>query len=177
MRGVRLNSWQRVGIALSVLWVIVGAWLAQRVVFDPVRAGYSKCMSLGVGQSICKAELGKGIARRKERLPGAIGVFALAPISVAWLLTYVIVWTVRWRVPAALELGGRLEEGFVENERKPKRKGADCQSMQAYIDEPKAARAPMPLVGAREQYLAALRRLPKDARIAELESLREQLED
>ena len=54
MRGVRLNSWQRVGIALSVLWVIVGAWLAQRVVFDPVRAGYSKCMSLGVGPSICK---------------------------------------------------------------------------------------------------------------------------
>ena len=35
-------------------------------------------------------------------------------------------------VPAALELGGRLEEGFVENERKPKGKGADRQSMQAY---------------------------------------------
>ena len=48
------------------------------------------------GSSICKAELDKGIARRKERLPGAIGVFALAPISVAWLLTHVIVWTVRW---------------------------------------------------------------------------------
>ena len=67
--------------------------------------------------------------------------------------------------------------GFVENQRKPKGKGADRQSMQAYIDEPEAARAAMPLVGAREQYLAGLRRLPKDARIAELESLREQLED
>ena len=106
MRGFRLNSWQRVGIVLSVLWVIVGAWLAQRVVFDPVRAGYSKCISLGVAPSICKAELDKGIARRKERLPGAIGVFALAPISVAWLLTYVIVDRAldQARVPAALEL-------------------------------------------------------------------------
>ena len=62
MRGFRLNSWQRVGIVLSVLWVIVEevASFSQRVVFDPVRAGYSKCISLGVGPSICKAELDKG---------------------------------------------------------------------------------------------------------------------
>ena len=93
MRGFRLHSWQRVGIILSVLWVLVGAWLAQQAVYAPLRTGHSKCISLGVAPSICKAELDKGMARRKkEELPGAIAVFALAPIALVWL----IIWIVRW---------------------------------------------------------------------------------
>ena len=61
-------------------------------VYAPVRAGHSKCISLGVAPSICKAELDKGIARRKkEELPGAVAVFALAPIAIVWL----IIWTMR----------------------------------------------------------------------------------
>jgi hypothetical protein len=56
-RGFRLNSWQRVGMVLSVLWVLVGAWLVQQAVYGPVRAGYSKCISLGVAPSICKTGL------------------------------------------------------------------------------------------------------------------------
>ena len=89
MRGLRLK---RIGIILSVLWVLVGAWLAQQAVYAPVRAGHSKCISLGVAPSICKAELDKGIARRKKELPGAIAVFALAPIALVWL----IIWILRW---------------------------------------------------------------------------------
>ena len=93
MRGFRLNGWQRIGIILSIIWVLVGAWLAQQAVYAPVRAGHSKCISLGVVPSICKAELDKGIARRKkEELPGAIAVFALAPIALVWL----VIWMVRW---------------------------------------------------------------------------------
>ena len=87
MRG--LNGWQRIGIILSVLWVLVGAWLAQQAVYAPVRAGHSKCISLGVSPTICKAELDKGIARKKEELPGAIAVFALAPIILVWLIAWV----------------------------------------------------------------------------------------
>ena len=93
MRGFQLHSWQRVGIILSVLWVLLGAWLAQQAVYAPLRTGYSKCISLGVAPSICKAELDKGTARRKkEKLPGAIAVFAFAPIALVWL----IIWMVRW---------------------------------------------------------------------------------
>ena len=72
MRTFRRNGWQRIGIILSVLWVLVGAWLAQQSVYAPVRAGHSKCISLGVTPSICKAELDKGIARKKEELQGAM---------------------------------------------------------------------------------------------------------
>ena len=93
MRGVCFNGWQRIGIILSIVWVLVGAWLAQQAVYAPVRAGYSKCISLGVAPSICKAGLDTGMARRKkEELPGAIAVFALAPIALVWL----IIWIVRW---------------------------------------------------------------------------------
>jgi hypothetical protein len=93
MRGVRLNGLQRIGIILSVLWLLVGAWFAQQAVYAPVRAGYSKCISLGVAPNICKAGMDAGIARRKkEELPGAIAVFALAPIALVWL----IIWMVRW---------------------------------------------------------------------------------
>ena len=92
MRGVRLNGWQRIGIILSVLWVLVGAWLAQQAVYAPVIAGHSKCLSLGVPPSICKVQLDAGIARKKEEIPGAIAVFALAPIALIWL----IIWIARW---------------------------------------------------------------------------------
>ena len=91
MRGFRLNGLQRIGIILSVLWVFVGAWLAQQAVYAPVRAGHSKCISLGVAPSICKAELDKGIARRKkEELPGAVAVFALVPIAIVWLIIWIV---------------------------------------------------------------------------------------
>ena len=101
MRGVRLNGWQRIGIILSIVWVLVGAWWAQQAVFAPVRAGYSKCISLGVAPSICKAGMDTGVARRKkEELPGAIAVFALAPIALAWLIIWIAL-TVRARLPAS----------------------------------------------------------------------------
>ena len=93
MRGFRFNGWQRIGIILSVLWVLVGAWLAQQAVYAPVRAGHSKCISLGVAPNICKTGMDAGIARKKkEELPGAIAVFALAPIALVWL----IIWIARW---------------------------------------------------------------------------------
>jgi hypothetical protein len=101
MRGVRLNGWQRIGIILSIVWVFVGAWWAQQAVFAPVRAGYSKCISLGVAPSICKQGLDAGMARRKkEQLPSTVAVFALAPIALAWLIIWSALW-VRARLPAS----------------------------------------------------------------------------
>ena len=100
MRGFRLKGWQRIGILLSVLWLLVGAWLAQQAVYAPLRAGYSKCLSLSVPPSICKAELDKGIARKTEELPGAIAVFALGPIILVWLIAWIVRWVRRGFQPA-----------------------------------------------------------------------------
>jgi hypothetical protein len=33
MRGFRLNGWQRIGIAVSVLWFAVGHWWAELILF------------------------------------------------------------------------------------------------------------------------------------------------
>jgi hypothetical protein len=100
MAGFRFNGWQRIGIILSVLWLLGGTWLAQQAVYAPVRAGYSKCISLGVPLSICKAELDKGVARKKKELPGAIAVFALGPIVLFWLIAWIVRWVRRGSQPA-----------------------------------------------------------------------------
>ena len=67
MRGIRLNGWQRIGIILSIVWVFVGTWWAQQAVFAPVRAGYSKCISLGVAPNICKVGMDTGSPEERRR--------------------------------------------------------------------------------------------------------------
>ena len=58
-------------------------------------AGHSKCISLGVPPSICKVQLDAGIARKKEEIPGAIAVFALAPIALVWFIIGIVHWVRR----------------------------------------------------------------------------------
>jgi hypothetical protein len=110
MRGIRFNGWRRIGIILSIVWVLVGTWWAQQAVFAPVRAGYSKCISLGVAPNICKAGMDAGVARRKkEELPGAIAAFAIAPIALAWLIIWIALW-VRARLPVGGVEGASPEQ-------------------------------------------------------------------
>ena len=83
--------------------------MAQQAVYAPVRAGYTKCIFLGVVPSICKAGLDTGIARRrKEELPGALAGFALTPIALLWL----IIWIGRW---VKTRLAARETKGFARS--------------------------------------------------------------
>jgi hypothetical protein len=43
--GVHLNGWQRIGIVLSVLWLIVGGLWGNNSLFNPIYQRYSTCVS------------------------------------------------------------------------------------------------------------------------------------
>ena len=95
MLGFRLNRWQRIGIVLSSLWAIVGTIWAQRVLF-PTNL-YSKCVDAGVTDAaFCKRIYDAHIANAEKYQLGVTLIYAVAPVAIAWLLVYIVVWTVRW---------------------------------------------------------------------------------
>jgi hypothetical protein len=104
MRGFRLNRWQRIGIVLSVLWVPVGLIYeigasndryeaAFTPVYDVCRDKQDRHLNKGrTNNTNCAAKAGRVATEPWWIVP----LTALAPIAVAWLLVYIIVWTVRW---------------------------------------------------------------------------------
>jgi hypothetical protein len=89
MREFRLNGWQRIGIVLSVLWAIVGAIWGLKIAAAP----YDACMSNpALDWKYCEVAYGSNLTPGYQ-IGWAVAV-GLLPISLAWLLIYVI-WTVR----------------------------------------------------------------------------------
>jgi hypothetical protein len=101
MRGFRLNGWQRIGIVLSMLWAVVGGLWGNHIDIQeggaiPI-AHYKWCISQpDYDDDECShtfdEEYAAGV-RGHWALPAIVG---LVPIPVAWLLVYIVVWTVRW---------------------------------------------------------------------------------
>ena len=103
-----LNIWQRLGIVVSVLW-LVGGGIWQRT-YDVDRAStmmqsqYLPCSEaasqLGAGAQVanekCMSEALKTFNIFLEGSWGNVAVFAIGPILLAWLLAYLILRTVRW---------------------------------------------------------------------------------
>ena len=71
MRRFRLKGWQRIGIVLSVIWLIVGPVWGLILV-------HNLLWFVGVSD------------------PYVAATFALLPIPFLWLFLYIVVWTVRW---------------------------------------------------------------------------------
>jgi len=100
MRGlVRLNGWQRIGIVLSVLWAIgagVHLWLGwQTVSYGYWRAYYHCVFTPGNDENSCQSAQEDAEKKPTEYVRVMLPL-ALAVIPIAWLLVYIIVWTVRW---------------------------------------------------------------------------------
>jgi hypothetical protein len=102
MRGVvRLNSWQRIGIVLSVLWVLfVSMQFFQNAgdVNGPgISSVYLQCISEpDAHRSVCKARAEWFREQAISEFRAGWPWFALGPVLVVWLLLYSILWTVRW---------------------------------------------------------------------------------
>jgi hypothetical protein len=101
MRGVHLNGWQRIGIALSVVWLIVGCLYIRHGQLQNAaeRSGitYSSCKDAvnDFASSQCIAHAGT-IYRMYEGSWDSAALIALIPIPIAWLFTYGLVAFVRW---------------------------------------------------------------------------------
>jgi hypothetical protein len=99
MRGFRLSGWQRIGIVLSLVWAIcalVYFWQEEEARIARYQKAHYECLfAPNSDQSLCDAKF--------EAVNGAIRMSevnlllrALAPIPIAWVAIYIVVWTVRW---------------------------------------------------------------------------------
>ena len=101
MRGFRLNGWQRIGIVLSTLWAVVGGlWgyhiATQGAIASPLEH-YKSCISQPYYDDECSHTLDEEFAAGlRDQWAFAVTMAGLVPIPVAWLLVYMVVWTVRW---------------------------------------------------------------------------------
>ena len=99
MRGFRLNGWQRIGIVLSVLWAIAAGayvWQGSRNLSYVYWRTYYHCVfTPGNDENSCQAAKEQAETVPSKYVSLLLPV-ALAAIPVAWLLVYIVVWTVRW---------------------------------------------------------------------------------
>jgi uncharacterized membrane protein len=96
MRRFRLSGWQRIGIVLSVVWLVVGFVWARHLIYDPIYASDAQCLGSTKDWSICDSSYKKDLAIGRDEELGMFAIVALAPIPIAWLLAYGIVALVRW---------------------------------------------------------------------------------
>jgi len=99
-----MNGWQRIGLILSVLWML-GAGYYQRS-SDMDKAGRMGGWTMEICHktqsakgsydfSSCSAEFEKMFHTFAEGSWGNVAIVALA-IPLAWLLAYIVVWLTRW---------------------------------------------------------------------------------
>jgi hypothetical protein len=100
MRGSRLKGWQRIGIVLSVLWVLCVSmpFFQHADVNAPgIASVYLQCIGephADRRECRARAEWFRDEARSEFR--AGWPWFALGPVLVVWLFIYSVVWTVRW---------------------------------------------------------------------------------
>ena len=99
MRGFRFNGWQRIGIVLSLVWAVGAAgnaWQSWGDRRDDLDKAYFNCLfKPGTTPSDCdtKDRVGQAAA---EKYAGKLLLQWLAPIPIAWLVVYGLIWLVRW---------------------------------------------------------------------------------
>ena len=101
MRGVRLYSWQRTGITLSVLWVLcVSMWFYQHIPNENapgIASVYLQCIAKpNAKRRECKARAEWFGEEAQSEFRAGWPWIALGPILVVWSLVYILVWVVRW---------------------------------------------------------------------------------
>ena len=101
---MRLGGWQRVGVVLSVLWVIFAAIYLQVTVNESnakTRAMYyGWCMEDSTAGKLPKSTDCYAYAA-SQMVPDSANwwvfpLLAMVPLTVAWIFVYVVVWVTRW---------------------------------------------------------------------------------
>ena len=104
----KLNMWQRLGIVLSLLWII-GGGLWQRTsdvsqASSMMQSQYQPCSETAsqliygtdAANEKCMSEALKTFNIYLEDSWAKVVFFAIAPVLLAWLLAYAFLWTARW---------------------------------------------------------------------------------
>jgi hypothetical protein len=100
---MRLNGWQRIGIVASVIWAIGAPIYLDNEAQSDAEKRYSRvygsCRDVPSNEpELCAQRAGAAYGSvPRYHFTSANGTFvALAPIPVGWLLTYALVYLIRW---------------------------------------------------------------------------------
>jgi hypothetical protein len=99
---MRLNGWQRIGIALSLPWIVVGTlWESGASIEKSTSLSklvYSVCSEDHPFSNTCAADFSHNYARDLELSNHwADGVaFGVVPVIMAWVAVYALLWIARW---------------------------------------------------------------------------------
>ena len=95
MRRFRLDGWQRIGVVLSVVWVVVGGTWGWRHAHDKIDEEFRACVrafETPAEFQACRETRFRAIVVPRGY---SAALIALAPIAVVWLLVYALVALVR----------------------------------------------------------------------------------
>jgi ketosteroid isomerase-like protein len=126
MRRFRLRRWQRIGVVLSLVWIVIGGSWGWRHAYDKADAEFRVCLTAAKtvpAVKACRDTRFKAIA-----VPRGVSaaIVALAPLTVVWLIIYGLVW-----------LGRRMKRTFSSEPR-----GANAAEPPPLVSDEKPTRAP-----------------------------------
>jgi len=88
MRRFRLSGWQRIGVVLSVVWIVIGGSWGWRHAYDKADAEFRTCIA--AVQSVADVQACREARFRAIAVPRGVSaaVIALAPLTAVWLFVY-----------------------------------------------------------------------------------------
>ncbi len=100
MNGRRLSGWQRLGVLISILWVILApttaVYLYSQSGTEQAWLAYSVCSRAKLNATDCDAEVRKNLRVLTTPDWGGVAFIAVAPIPVFWLAGWLTITSVRW---------------------------------------------------------------------------------
>ena len=108
---MRLNGWQRIGLVASIVWVLAGGFWGNEIALDEAWERTSAQRDLCVAENKrrygeygpyeqvwtpCSDQFGANYVRNTEGHWMFAALFALVPLSIAWLIAYVLIALGRW---------------------------------------------------------------------------------
>jgi ketosteroid isomerase-like protein len=95
MRRFRLNLWQRIGVMLCLVWIVIGGSWGWRHAYDKADAEFRVCIA--AVKSVADVQACRDTRFRAIAVPRGVSaaIVALAPITVVGLFIYGLVWLVR----------------------------------------------------------------------------------
>jgi ketosteroid isomerase-like protein len=95
MRKVRLSRWQRIGVLLAMVWMVIGGSWGWRHAYDKADAEFRVCLT--AAKTVADVKACRETRFRAIAVPRGVSaaVGALAPLAVIWLVVYGLIFAAR----------------------------------------------------------------------------------
>jgi uncharacterized protein len=95
MQRSRLSRWQRIGVLLAIVWIIIGGSWGWRHAYDKADAEFRVCLT--AAKTVADVKACRETRFRAIAVPRGVSaaVVALAPLAVIWLVVYGLMFVAR----------------------------------------------------------------------------------